>query len=93
MGSPPENPDLSFPPVDIDGELNPGHDTNFHEDPISSEVSVTKYLKEQEGIQQKKKEKKKKDALQTLKSAIIVSGIVVAVAGVAFAITKKLREK
>ncbi|KAI3471806.1 hypothetical protein Pfo_028459 [Paulownia fortunei] len=40
-----------------------------------------------------RKEEEKKDALQSLKTAIIVSGIVVAVAGAVFAITKKLREK
>lgn len=51
------------------------------------------WLKEQAEIKQKKKEAEKKDTLQTLKSAIIISGIVVAVAGAAFAITKKLREK
>jgi len=50
-------------------------------------------LKEQAKANQEKKEGKKRDALQTLKSAIIVSGIIVAVAGVAFAVTKKLREK
>lgn len=51
-------------------------------------------LKEHAEAKQKKRERKKKDALQTLKSAVIVSGIIVAVAGVAFAITKKLiREK
>jgi len=50
-------------------------------------------LKEQAMAKQEKKEGKKKDVLQTLKSAIIVSGIIVAVAGVAFAVTKKLREK
>ncbi|RDX98714.1 hypothetical protein CR513_18330, partial [Mucuna pruriens] len=93
MGSPPENADLSFPPADVVGELNPGHNVHVHVDPISSEVSVTKELKEQAEVQEKKNERKKKDALQTLKSAIIVSGIVVAVAGVAFAITQKLRKK
>ena len=50
-------------------------------------------LKEQAEAEQKKKEREKKEALQTLKSAIIISGIVVAVAGAAFAITMKLREK
>lgn len=51
------------------------------------------WLKEQAEAKQKKNERQKKDALQTIKSAIIISGIVVAVAGAAFAITKKLREK
>lgn len=51
------------------------------------------WFKEQAEAKQKKNERQKKDALQTIKSAIIISGIVVAVAGAAFAITKKLREK
>ncbi|TKY61975.1 hypothetical protein E2542_SST11829 [Spatholobus suberectus] len=93
MASPPENPDLSFPQADVTGELIPGNNIHVHVDPISSDVAVTKDLQEQAEAQQKKKGRKKKDALQTLKSAIIVSGIVVAVAGVAFVITKKLREK
>lgn len=40
-----------------------------------------------------RKEQERKDALQSFKKAIIVSGIVVAVAGAVFAITKKIREK
>lgn len=44
-------------------------------------------------MESKEKERKKKDATQTLKSAIIVSTAVVAVVGVGFAIAKKLREK
>lgn len=50
-------------------------------------------LKEQDEAKGKKNEREKKDALQTIKSAIIISGIVVALAGAAFAIAKKLREK
>ena len=50
-------------------------------------------LKHQAGVEQKEKEKKKKDALQTLKTTIVVSAVIVAVAGVVFAVTKKLREK
>lgn len=51
------------------------------------------WLKEQAEAKQKKKEREKKEGLEKLKSAIIISGIVVAVVGAAFAITKKLREK
>ena len=40
-----------------------------------------------------KKENEKKDALDKFKSAILVSGIVVALAGAVFAIVKKLKEK
>ncbi|XP_019456797.1 PREDICTED: uncharacterized protein LOC109357343 isoform X2 [Lupinus angustifolius] len=80
----------TFPPADVDGELNPGANTEVEVDPISSDVAASK---EQAEANQKKKERKKKDALQTLKSGIIISAIIVAVAGAAFAINKKLREK
>lgn len=50
-------------------------------------------LKQQAEVEQKGKEKKKKDALQTLKTTVLVSAVIVAVAGVVFAVTKKLREK
>ena len=40
-----------------------------------------------------RKERERKDALRSFKKAIIVSGIVVAVAGAVFAVTKKIREK
>lgn len=56
-------------------------------------VSKMLVLKEQAEAARAQREMEKKDALQTLKSAIIVSGIVVAVAGAIFAITKKLKEK
>ncbi|KAK7345326.1 hypothetical protein VNO77_15928 [Canavalia gladiata] len=91
MASPLQNSDLTFPPADIAGELNPGNNTQVHVDPESSEVAAAKEMKEQAEAKQKGREKK--DALQTIKSAIIISGIVVALAGAAFAINKKLREK
>jgi len=50
-------------------------------------------LKEDAAAKQKKKQIEKKEYLDKLKSAIIISGIVVALAGAAFAITKKLKEK
>lgn len=50
------------------------------------------YLQEKSEADKKRKEKEKNDALQTFKSAIIVSGVLIAVAGAVFAITKKLRE-
>ncbi|KAK7278676.1 hypothetical protein RJT34_23711 [Clitoria ternatea] len=92
MASPPQNSDLTFPPADVVGELNPGINTQVQVDPVSSRVAASKEIKEQAGAKQKKNEREK-DTLQTLKSAIIISGIVVALAGAAFAITKKLREK
>ncbi|BAT85876.1 hypothetical protein LR48_Vigan03g244100 [Vigna angularis] len=95
MGSPPVSSDISFPPADIDGELDTASGNNVHlqVDPESSELAAKKNSRERAKAKEEKKEEKKKDALQTLKSAIIVSGIIVAVAGVAFAVTKKLREK
>jgi len=51
------------------------------------------WLKEDAAAKQKKKQIEKKEYLDKLKSAIIISGIVVALAGAAFAITKKLKEK
>ncbi|KAL2323070.1 hypothetical protein Fmac_027449 [Flemingia macrophylla] len=90
MASPPQNSDLTFPQADVVGELNPGANTHVQVDPTSSELEASKEIKE---ASQRKNEREKKDALQALKSAIIISGIVVALAGVAFAITKKLREK
>ncbi|CAL5334511.1 unnamed protein product [Camellia sinensis] len=85
--------DKKFPAADIDKELNPGQNKNFVVDPISTQVAASKEYKEQAAEIKKQKERKKKDALQTLKTTIIVSGIVVAVAGAIFAITKKLKEK
>ncbi|KAK6126453.1 hypothetical protein DH2020_039789 [Rehmannia glutinosa] len=71
-----------FPAADAEKELNPGIDKDFQVDPISSTSRP-----------QRKSRTRKKDAIQSFKTALIVSGIVVAVAGAVFAITKKLREK
>lgn len=51
------------------------------------------YMQQEEREVGERKEQERKDALQSFKKAIIVSGIVVAVAGAVFAITKKIREK
>ncbi|KAK7274240.1 hypothetical protein RIF29_03715 [Crotalaria pallida] len=82
--------DMTFPPADIVGELNPGINTQVQVDPISSKVAATK---EQGEAKPKKMKKEKNDTLQTLKSGIIISTIIVAVVGAGFAINKKLREK
>lgn len=51
-------------------------------------------FKERVEAEEKQKARgKKDDALQTLKTTIIVSGVILAVAGAIIAITKKLREK
>ncbi|KAK6147213.1 hypothetical protein DH2020_018125 [Rehmannia glutinosa] len=82
-----------FPAADVEKELNPGVDKDFRVDPISSDVATSKQIKEQYEEAERKEQEKKEDALKSIKTAFIVSGIVVAVAGAIFAITKKLREK
>ena len=49
-------------------------------------------LKKQLEETKNKKKREEKDATQKLKSTIIVSAVVAAVAGAVFALTKKLRE-
>jgi ABC-type sulfate transport system permease component len=56
-------------------------------------VKLLFMLKQQAEIEQKRKERKKEEALQTLKTTILVSAAIVAVAGVVCAVAKKLREK
>ncbi|KAL1313901.1 uncharacterized protein LOC107604633 [Arachis ipaensis] len=85
--------DETFPVADAAAELNPGNNTRVQVDPVSSEVAAAKEIQEQAEAEDKKKERRKKEALQKLKSGIIISAVVVAVAGAAFAIAKKLREK
>lgn len=55
------------------------------------------FLKQRaEAEDKKKKEKEKKekrDSVQTLKTTVIISGVIVALVGAIFALTKKLREK
>lgn len=50
-------------------------------------------LQEEAEIDEKKKKKEKEDSMHAMKSAIIISGIVVALAGAVLAIAKKPREK
>ncbi|PIN03865.1 hypothetical protein CDL12_23607 [Handroanthus impetiginosus] len=81
---------MGFPAVDAEKELNLSMNKDFQIDPISLDIVTTK----QEKLEAKKlKEQEKKEALQSFKRALTVSGIIVAVAGAIFAITKKLREK
>nr|DAD28846.1 TPA_asm: hypothetical protein HUJ06_030314 [Nelumbo nucifera] len=93
----PGDSDFTFQPADADGELNLQKTKDFPVDPVSSKVTTTNNeLMEHAKAEQKmeeEKEKEKKDATQKLKSTIIISGVVVAVIGAIFAITKKLREK
>ncbi|XP_075491556.1 uncharacterized protein LOC142529800 [Primulina tabacum] len=82
-----------FPAADVQRELNPGLDKNFQVDPISSDVAASKKIQEQIEGTKKATEQENKDAMQSFKTSIIVSGIVVVVVGAVFAIAKKLREK
>ncbi|XP_043721876.1 uncharacterized protein LOC122669229 [Telopea speciosissima] len=82
----------AFPEADAVAELNPGLNKNLQADATPAEIAATsKDIKEQADIARNKKNEK--DGVQKLKSAVIISGVVVAVIGAIFAITKKLREK
>ncbi|KAI9121994.1 hypothetical protein K1719_006683 [Acacia pycnantha] len=89
MATPLENPHETFPASDIDEKLNPGANRKVQVDPISSEIAASK----EQAEAKLKKEREQKEAMRTLKSAILIAGIVAALAGAAFAITKKLKEK
>ncbi|CAF2111314.1 hypothetical protein HID58_082071 [Brassica napus] len=80
----------TFPEGDAEAELNPGQNKSFEVDPVSSEIASDKI---QQHLERKENAKAKRDATQTLKKTIIISAVIVAVAGAAFAITKKLKEK
>lgn len=56
-------------------------------------MSVFSMLKQRLDAQEKAKKREKKDPMQTLKATIIVSGVILAVAGAVIAVTKKLRQK
>ncbi|KAL7096598.1 hypothetical protein ACP275_10G088500 [Erythranthe tilingii] len=99
------SPGSSFPAAEAEKELNPALNNDFQVDPVSAQVTTSKQMKEEyEAAERKEEEEKKKEeakkkeeekdkAVQNFKTAVIVSGIIVAVAGAVFAITKKLREK
>ncbi|CAA0827033.1 Unknown protein [Striga hermonthica] len=82
-----------FPAVDAQKELNPGIDKDFQVDSVSSNVAATKEIEDQINEAKKLDERKRKEAVQSFKTALIVSGIVVAVAGAVFAIARKMRER
>lgn len=92
MSNPRAQTDQKFPPADVGGTLNPENNAEIEVDAISSEVAAEKEMKE-EVAKPKKKEREEKEAMHTIKSSIIISGIIVAAIGAVFAITKKLREK
>ncbi|KAF7119823.1 hypothetical protein RHSIM_Rhsim13G0112400 [Rhododendron simsii] len=68
--------------VEAGGELDPELDADFHVDPAYTTS------KQFEGAAKKET----RDGIQTLKSAVIISGVVVAVIGAIFAVSKKIKE-
>lgn len=82
-----EPSDDSFPAADVDKELHPGNNTEVEVDSVSSQIAENKA-----GKSEGKKERGKNDPMQTFKKTMIVSGVLIVVAGVALAISKKLRE-
>ncbi|GLT62684.1 hypothetical protein SLA2020_353020 [Shorea laevis] len=83
--------DETFPAADVIGELNPAHNKNsFKVDSASSDIATSIETKERDEGQ---KERERKEKMQSLKRGIIVSAVLVAVGGAAFAIFRKLRER
>ncbi|KAJ0027277.1 hypothetical protein Pint_36039 [Pistacia integerrima] len=94
MASPNEQADGGkFPAADIHGELNPAQNMDVNVDPVSSQITNSLQIKKNAEAAEKKNQNAKRDAMQKLKSTIIISAVIVAVSGAAFAVTKKLREK
>ncbi|XP_072978314.1 uncharacterized protein [Typha angustifolia] len=83
-------------------EINHGAPENFPDDPISSDVAAAKESKEaeaetetgeREGGEAKTKAEAEKGVIGgTITSILMISGVVVAAIGVAFFVTKKLKE-
>ncbi|GMI96669.1 hypothetical protein HRI_003336200 [Hibiscus trionum] len=80
-----------FPAAVANAELNPEQDKDFKEVSLSNEISTTREIKG--GAEPPQKKSVRKNSMQTLKTAMLVSAVVVAVAGVVIVITKKLKEK
>ncbi|KAI3987360.1 hypothetical protein MKX01_003110 [Papaver californicum] len=82
--------DAKYPEADVDGELHPGNtDGSLQEDSVSAQLTSSKEIKEQAEVEEKRK---KEDAIHKVTSTVIISGVIVAVIGAIFAVTKKLRE-
>ncbi|RAL44598.1 hypothetical protein DM860_003357 [Cuscuta australis] len=90
-----DNSGGTFPAADAEIELNPEKmNKEFQLDPVSSKLASDLENKEREEAGKRAREKERKDeAMQRLKTAVLISAAAVAVAGAVFAITKKLREK
>ncbi|XP_010943768.1 uncharacterized protein [Elaeis guineensis] len=88
----------AFPAVNASRELNLGVPEQFPVDPVSSDVATSKELKEEAEAEAEARAKAKGDASEkcdlggTLTSVLMVSGVVVVAVGVAFFVTKKLKE-
>nr|XP_010943769.1 uncharacterized protein LOC105061426 isoform X2 [Elaeis guineensis] len=86
----------AFPAVNASRELNLGVPEQFPVDPVSSDVATSKELKAEAEAEARAKAKgdasEKCDLGGTLTSVLMVSGVVVVAVGVAFFVTKKLKE-
>ncbi|KAG5243985.1 hypothetical protein OIU76_009145 [Salix suchowensis] len=83
----------SFPEADVDQALKPGQNKEFEVDPISSDIATSKETQQEQDEAARKREREKQDAMHKLKTTILVSAMIIAVAGAVFAVTRKLREK
>lgn len=77
----------TFPVVDAQRELNPGMNWDFQVDAAANEI------KKHKTDAARKEQERKENTLRGFKTAIVVSAVIIAVAGAAFAISRKLREK
>ncbi|WOL18803.1 hypothetical protein Cni_G27600 [Canna indica] len=81
-----------FPEGSVTQELNRDKPDQFPVDPVSSEVASNKEEEAKMRSVAAAEEAKKCDLGNTLMSVLMISGVVVAAVGVAFFVTKKLKE-
>ncbi|THU61618.1 hypothetical protein C4D60_Mb07t25240 [Musa balbisiana] len=88
--------DPTFPAANADEELNLRKPDEFPVDSVSSDVATTKELKAEEGETRARSggadKPEKSDLGSSLMSVLVISGVVAAAVGVAFFVTKKLKE-
>ncbi|CAD5190955.1 unnamed protein product [Musa acuminata subsp. malaccensis] len=87
--------DRAFPPANPAQELNREKPDEFPVDPISTDVSTAKQCKEEAEARPRSgaaAEAEKSDLGSRLMSVLMISGVVIAAAGVAFLVTKKLKQ-
>ncbi|CAL9147499.1 unnamed protein product [Musa hybrid cultivar] len=94
--------DRAFPPANPAQELNREKPDEFPVDPISTDVSTAKQCKvvlvcgKEEAEARPRSgaaaEAEKSDLGSRLMSVLMISGVVIAAAGVAFLVTKKLKQ-